>query len=74
MVRVRYYVVKAGSFWKITFNGRDYHFDERARAIKVAIDTARKVGGNAQVLVRGRDGNWLLEWSHGHDPYPPTIG
>lgn len=71
MGRARYYVVKNGAKWKIIHEGKDYHYDTQADAMKAAVDAAHKAQGDSQVLVQGRDGKWQTEWTYGHDPYPP---
>jgi len=77
MARAVYYVVHHDGQWKINYDGKHfgpYGDGTQREAIKVAVDTAHKAGGNgydAQVLVQGADNKFRTEWTYGHDPYPP---
>ena len=76
MARAQYVVVLHDNEWKISFNGQHYGpYNSQRDAIRVAVDTAHKAGGqgfDAQVLVQGTNQNqFRTEWTYGHDPYPP---
>jgi hypothetical protein len=43
----------------------------QAAAIRNGIDRAHNHQGDAEVVVRRPDGQWRIEWTYGHDPYPP---
>jgi hypothetical protein len=73
--RAHYYVVLYQNQWRITFNDQRYgpYASQRA-AIDEADKCARqahKDGYDAQVLVQGVDNKFRVEWTYGHDPYPP---
>jgi hypothetical protein len=74
MGRAEYVVVLDQGQPKINHNGKLYGpYDTEAAAIRAAIDTAFKAGKqgfSAQVLVQGQD-KLRVEWTYGHDPYPP---
>jgi len=74
MARMEYYVLSEGGRWKVRHNGKDYHYDTQAKAIRDAVDAAHQAGRSghdAQVLVQSHTGAWRTEWTYGHDPYPP---
>jgi hypothetical protein len=75
MARAQYFVVFHQSQWKINFQREHYGpYRTQADAIRVAVDSAHESGRNghdAQVLVQGRDNQFRIEWTYGHDPYPP---
>ena len=72
MSRARYFVVKYQGQWMISFEGKHYGpYHSQATAIRVAVDAAHKVQGDAQVLVQGQNNQFRTEWTYGHDPYPP---
>lgn len=77
MARARYDVVHPGGQWKIKFNGEYFGpYPTQKAAVKVAVDAAHASGGaghDAQVYVhRGDTNEFRLEWTYGHDPYPPS--
>ncbi|WP_461330461.1 DUF2188 domain-containing protein [Bradyrhizobium liaoningense] len=44
-------------------------------AIRAAVDAAHadgKAGHDAQVLVQRENHQFRMEWTYGHDPYPPA--
>jgi hypothetical protein len=73
--RTVYYVVLHEGQWKIKVNDKHHGpYRTQAAAIRVAVDAAQAAGeegGNAQVLVQGRDNQFRTEWTYGRDPYPP---
>lgn len=75
MARARYDVVYHQGEWKISHQGTHYGpYKTKADAVREAVDTAHKAGGSghdAQVYVHKADGTFQLEWTYGHDPYPP---
>jgi hypothetical protein len=75
MARAQYFVVLHENQWKISYEGKHYGpYISQADAIRVAVDTAHKAGGqghDAQVLVQGVNNQFRTEWTYGHDPYPP---
>lgn len=75
MARAQYFVVLHEGQWKISHEGKHYGpYASQAAAIRVAVDTAHKAGGqghDAQVLVQGVNNQFRTEWTYGHDPYPP---
>jgi hypothetical protein len=50
-------------------------YTTRAKAIRAAVDAAHAEGeanpDGAQVLVQERVSQFRIEWTYGHDPYPP---
>ena len=74
MAEVRYLVVKRNGEWKVNFkNLRMGPYPDRIHAIDAAIDMADRDGRNgrdSQVLVRGEDRQFLIEWTYGRDPHP----
>lgn len=71
MARTTYYVTtKDGSWWIILNDKRYGPYDTQALASRAAVDAANK-STNSQVLMQGRDGKWITEWTYGNDPYPP---
>jgi hypothetical protein len=74
MAEVRYLVTKRNGEWKINFkNLRMGPYPDRIHAIDAAIDMADRDGRNgrdSQVLVRGEDRQFLIEWTYGRDPHP----
>jgi hypothetical protein len=72
MSRAQYYVVLHEGQWKISFNGKHYGpYNSQKDAIRASVDAAHKTAGDAQVLVHGSDNRFRIEWTYGHDPYPP---
>lgn len=75
MARAQYFVVLHEGHWKISYEGKHYGpYATQEAAIKVAVETAHKAGGqghDAQVLVQGTNNQFRTEWTYGHDPYPP---
>lgn len=75
MTLYSYFVVRHQNEWKISFEGKHFGpYSTQAAAVRVAIDTAHKIGtngDNAQVLVQGLDSKFRTEWTYGKDPYPP---
>jgi hypothetical protein len=74
MAEVRYLVTKRNGEWKVNFkNLRMGPYPDRIHAIGAAIDMADRDGRNgrdSQVLVRGEDRQFLIEWTYGRDPHP----
>jgi hypothetical protein len=75
MARAQYFVVLRNGEWKIKHQDVHYGpYGTQRKAVRVAVDTAHKAGGNgfdAQVLVQGQNHQFRIEWTYGHDPYPP---
>jgi len=75
MARYQYFVVFHEQEWKITFESKHYGpYATQALAIRAAIDAAHETaekGNDAQVLVQGLNNQFRIEWTYGHDPYPP---
>lgn len=75
MARHKYYVVLHQGEWKIKYGEKHFGpYRTQADAIRKAVDAAHKVGdkgGEAQVLVQGKDNKFRTEWTYGNDPYPP---
>lgn len=75
MARTQYVVVLHNDQWKISLNGKHYGpYGTQAEAIRKAVDAAHstgKKGGDAQVLIQGKDNLFRTEWTYGNDPYPP---
>lgn len=75
MPRAQYYVVFHQRQWRINLEGQHYGpYYTQADAIRAAVDAAHESGWNghdAQVFVQGRDNRFRVEWTYGHDPYPP---
>ena len=70
--RVRYFVVKHEGQWKIKLHDKHYGpYGTQRTAIRAAVDAAHEAGSDAQVLVQGEDNQFRVEWTYGHDPYPP---
>lgn len=71
-----YYVVLHEGRWKFEVNDEDHGpFCTQTAAIRAAVDAAQatgEAGGDAQVLVQGRDNQFRTEWTYGRDPYPPS--
>jgi hypothetical protein len=69
MARQEFYVVLHRGEWKVRYG--EEHF---GATIKQAVDLAQamgRAGQDAQVLVQGENHKWRVEWTYGHDPYPP---
>ena len=77
MAGAQYFVVLHQGQWKISFNGYFYGpYNFKSEALGVAVEEAHKMGKQgreAQVLVRGIDGEARPEWTYGSDPYPPRL-
>ena len=72
MARQLFSVVIVKGEWTINHGGK-YHgsFPTQKDASRAAIDMAHKAAGDSQVMVHGADGKFKVEWTYGHDPYPP---
>ena len=74
MARQVIYVVTDGAKWKVKCDHCSGEIkDTQADAIKAA---KKHVGGLpkgtlSQILVQGRDREWVTEWTYGEDPFPP---
>jgi hypothetical protein len=77
MAEVRYLVTKRNGEWKINLgSSRMGPYRDKTQAIETAIDMADRDGRNgrdSQVLVRGEDRQFLIEWTYGRDPYPDSV-
>ena len=72
MSRAQYYVTLHEGQWKIKYDGKHYGpYKTQKDAIKAAVDAAHKAKGDSQVFVQGADNKFRVEWTYGHDPYPP---
>lgn len=72
MARKQFFVSPDGSAWKVQSNGTTLsRHQTQATAIRAATDAAHRHVGDAQVMVQRADGTFRIEWTYGHDPYPP---
>ncbi len=75
MARKQYYVVLHDGEWKIKHEGKHIGIaPSQKAAIRAAVNLAHQDGRNghdAQVLVQGQNHQFRVEWTYGHDPYPP---
>lgn len=73
----RYLVVRQEEVWFIKFDGEEYGpYETEREAMLFAIDAAHGLGERgeeAQVLLMDESGNARAAWTHGQDPYPPTL-
>ncbi len=78
MSLAQYFVVVHEDEWKIKYEGQHYGpFATRQAAIWEAVEAAHtrgQKGQEAQVLVQGVNNQFRVEWTYGHDPYPPSPG
>ena len=70
MTRLLFSVVIVKGEWTIS-HGDHGKFPTQKDASRAAIDMAHKAAGDAQVMLHGVDGKFKVEWTYGHDPYPP---
>jgi hypothetical protein len=77
MAEVRYLVIKRNGEWKINLGtSRMGPYRDRTQAIEMAIDMADRDGRDgrdSQVLVRGEDRQFRIEWTYGRDPHPDSV-
>jgi hypothetical protein len=57
---------KAGG-WIVKGGGEEHHFDQKAEAVSAAAAAGRSLG-NAQVVIKKRDGKIQSERTYGNDP------
>lgn len=68
-----YFIREGDDRWFVSHSGADYPYQARHIAIQAAIDAANtsgKRGHEAQVLIRGADGDWTAIWTYGTEGYP----
>ena len=74
-IRLEYRVVLHRGQWKIEYDRQHVGpYSSQQEAIRHAVEAAHKAGRRgaaAQVLLQGRNGTFLVEWTYGTDPYPP---
>jgi hypothetical protein len=75
MARQEFYVVLHRGEWKVRHGDKHFGpYNTQKATIRQAVDLAQgmgKAGQDAQVLVQGENHKWRIEWTYGHDPYPP---
>lgn len=68
-----YFVDEGEGRWIVSHSGARYPYQSRRIAVEAAIDAAYSSGNRgyeAQVLVRGGDGEWRPFWVYGQDAHP----
>lgn len=74
--RLEYRVVRHLGQWRIEYDRQHFGpYASQQEAVRYAIEAAHKAGQRgaaAQVLVQGRNGSFVAEWTYGQDPYPPN--
>jgi hypothetical protein len=72
VARKRYDVAPDGGEWKVETGGTTVRlYDTKEPAIDEAVRRAKAHEGDAQVVIRRKDGTIQDERTYGHDPYPP---
>ncbi|RYE07415.1 MAG: DUF2188 domain-containing protein [Hyphomicrobiales bacterium] len=72
MARKQFFVSPDGGNWKVQSEGVVLsRHSLKSAAIRAAVDAAHAWKGDAQVMVQREDGTFQIEWTYGHDPYPP---
>ena len=68
------YVLSSEGQWKVQCDHCQSEFKPtKEEATKLARKHVASLaaGTLAQILVQGRDGRWMTEWTYGQDPFPP---
>lgn len=66
------YVTRKDSAWHVLIGSHRYGpYGTQAAATKAARSWVPEISPH-QILVQGRDSNWITEWTYGKDPYPPA--
>ncbi|BAR63652.1 hypothetical protein ACVIWV_010250 [Bradyrhizobium diazoefficiens] len=76
MARIQHIVTLHNDEWTVVVNGKhSAPYATQKEAIRAAVDAAHadgKAGHDAQVLVQRENHQFRMEWTYGHDPYPPA--